>query len=1314
MLKSSQSTRKVEKMKRKFLTILLSILCLSMIVACFVSCDKDTNENEPKYALSSGEEVPATIEVEIGSLCIIPKVVNGDGTVLDFEVKAKDDSDVEINNAKFRAVVLQGYTVSYLEEEKIVVVIDVKVKDSTAPMIIVNAPEGMTVIYDSTVTIPECKVSDSSGESIVPEISVTDKDGNAVTITANTFVANVLGTYTVSYKATDKSGNSNTKTLSINCEMADLLNGFESLSDISYFADPCEKELNSEYASTGNGIKITETGTENYTYRSLYVPLKRDGAMITLNQLLKYEKLQITVYASENNELGLANATFPITAGQNIMVFTREQIQAGLKFTKGQFSEKDGFLLNLRYGTNGFWMVLDDLIGIYPRDYVPTVEADIVINGINNMPVLYASEVTLPEAVVTYNDQTLEYSVTVKDKTGSTVEVSENKFNADVVGLYTAEYAITTEGYEGYATINFICRYGTLFNDFESVEGVTYAKDSATTATKELVDGYNGHGVKITALNNFSWDQVRLPVTDEKGFVTARNFAKYDKLVFVVYVGNDLKLCTANANEQYDIKAGWNAVTFSVANFVAAGNFGENANGIYLCVNGLESGKEIIFDAIYGLHVENYEPPVAGEIKINAVNGSVIIKDEQINVPAATVIDADGNALEYEIVVKDGNGTTVTLSAGDNFTPSVLGIYELTYVITADGYDGSESIALQCKKAMLLNSFDNLSDLPYVINADTTKLCEIVNTFDGKGVKTTAPNGMSWAQVQIGAKDSKGYISWNNFKKFRKIQFVVYSSSSATFCTATNSESTGVTEGWNVVELSMSGIIAAGNFREDANGFYLCVNGLAENEYLIFDSFYGIYSDDYQPDVEVEVSIDSIDNLTAILGSEYLVPAYSATHGETELQCEIIVKDAAGNDVEVRAGKFTVASLGAYTITYKVSTPGYEGEASVTVNCKKGNLLNNFEKASDITYIGASSTNEVIEIISGNAIKVTATAAFSWARVSFPAIENGEYLTAKNLKIYQKIRFIIYSSADGVYTCNAINTEGYALNKGWNVVEFSPENMIEGFEESANGFYLCVNGLSAGEHIIFYAAYGIYSDDYVPPVAGELKIDSTDGLIALYGSEYTVPAYTAVDENGETLTCSITVTDANGLAVTVTDEKFAANVLGVYTITYTITSEGYEGEASVTVNCKKGNLLNNFEKASDITYVGASSTNEVVDALSGKAIKITANAAFSWTRVSFPAIENGGYLTVENLCKYDKIRFVIYCSGAGVYTCSSANEEYYTLKQGWNIVEFSPENIKSAFEATANGFYLCVNNVAQGDYIIMYSAEGIYADDYQI
>ena len=235
-----------------------------------------------------------------------------------------------------------------------------------------------------------------------------------------------------------------------------------------------------------------------------------------------------------------------------------------------------------------------------------------------------------------------------------------------------------------------------------------------------------------------------------------------------------------------------------------------------------------------------------------------------------------------------------------------------------------------------------------------------------------------------------------------------------------------------------------------------------------------------------------------------------------------------------------------------------------------------------------------------------------------------------------------------------------------------------------------------------------------PPVAGELKIDSIDGLIALYGSEYTLPAYTAVDENGDALTCSVTVIDANGLAVTVTDGKFTANVLGTYTITYTIVTAGYEGEASVTVNCKKGNLLNNFETASDITYVAVSTANEVVDALSGKAIKITANAAFGWTRVSFPAIENGENLTVENLRKYDKIRFVIYCSADGVYVCSAANEEGHTLKKGWNVVEFSPENIKSAFEENANGFYLCVNNVAQGDYIMMYSAEGIYADDYLI
>ena len=99
-------------MKRKFLAIVLSVLCLSMISACLVSCGTGTSENEPKYTLSNGEVIPASIDVEIGSLCIVPKVVNGDGAALDFEVKAKDESRVEINNAKFRAVVLQGYAIS--------------------------------------------------------------------------------------------------------------------------------------------------------------------------------------------------------------------------------------------------------------------------------------------------------------------------------------------------------------------------------------------------------------------------------------------------------------------------------------------------------------------------------------------------------------------------------------------------------------------------------------------------------------------------------------------------------------------------------------------------------------------------------------------------------------------------------------------------------------------------------------------------------------------------------------------------------------------------------------------------------------------------------------------------------------------------------------------------------------------------------------------------------------------------------------------------------------------------------------------------
>ena len=1300
-------------MKRKFLIILFSILCVCIIGAGFVSCKKDT-VTESRYTLSGGEEIPASIEAEVGSLCIIPKVVNGDGAELTFEVKAKDNTVVEINNGKFRAVVLGGYTISYIDNETVAVTIVVNVKDSSAPMIIVNAPEGMTVIYNSTVNIPTCKVSDSSGENITAEISVKDKDGKDVTVKDNTFVASVLGTYVVTYKATDASGNTATKTLGINCEIADLLNGFETLSDVGYFADAHEKELNTEYASTGNGVKITDTSTENYTYRSLYVPLKLDGQSISLKQLLKYEKVQLTVYASESNELGLANGTFSITAGQNIMVFTKEQIQAGLKFTKGQYSETEGFLLNLRYGTNGFWMVFDDFIGIYPRDYVPTQPAEITVNGVDGMPVLFGSEVTLPTATAVADGKDLEYTVTVKDKTGATVELNGNKFTADVVGPYTAEYEITTVGYEGYATIGFVCRYGTLFNDFESSDCVTYAKDADTTATRQTVDTFGGKGVKITALTDFAYDQVRLPIKDDGNFVTARSFAKYDKLVFVVYVGNDLKLCTANANEQYDIRKGWNAVTFSVANFVAAGNFDENANGIYLCVHGLKTGKDIIFDGIYGLRVENYEPPVAGKVNINAVNGSVIIKDKEIFVPSCTVEDSDGNALDYEVVIKDANGETVDIN-GDKFIPSVLGAYELTYTITSDGYSGSERIVLQCKKAQLLNSFDSLSDLPYVINIDTTKLAEVVKTYDGNGVKASAPNGMSWAQIQVGAKDKNGFISWKNFRKFAKIQFVVYSSSSATFGTATFSESVGVSEGWNIVELGMSAIVAAGNFREDANGFYLCVNGLGENEYLIFDSFYGIYADDYEPDVGVEVEIDSADGLTAIIGNEYALPAYKAEHDGKILECGIIVTDGAGNAVEIKDGKFAVSALGTYTITYKIITEGYEGENSISVIAKKGNVLNNFDKAADMTYIAVSATTEIVDALSGKAMKITANAAFSWTRVSFPMMENGSYLTVNNLKKYEKIRFIVYAKSS-VYICTANNNAGYTLTDGWNTIDFVPSDIIAatGFEENANGYYMCVNGLGTGESLMLYAAYGIYADDYVPTKNGELRINSIDGLIALYGNEYVIPSYTAVDADGESLDCSVTVTDNNGMVVAVNDGKFKANVLGKYTLNYKITSKGYEGEASVAVNCKKGNLLNNFDKAADMTYIAVSATTEIVEALSSKAMKITANTAFSWTRVSFPVTENGVYLTVENLKKYDKIRFVIYCSTDAVYTCTANNNEGYTLSAGWNIVEFAPDNIIAAtgFEENANGYYLCVNNVPQGGYISMYSAEGVYVDDF--
>ena len=113
---------------------------------------------------------------------------------------------------------------------------------------------------------------------------------------------------------------------------------------------------------------------------------------------------------------------------------------------------------------------------------------------------------------------------------------------------------------------------------------------------------------------------------------------------------------------------------------------------------------------------------------------------------------------------------------------------------------------------------------------------------------------------------------------------------------------------------------------------------------------------------------------------------------------------------------------------------------------------------------------------------------------------------------------------------------------------------------------------------IFAGAIGVYADDYEetedpdPEEPADLnkctiEVMAPDGMTAALGESFTPPPAVVLDENGSAVTAEYTVSvkDASGGDVTLTDNAFTPGEIGAYTITYTI--DGTDTSAQITVQC---------------------------------------------------------------------------------------------------------------------------------------------------
>lgn len=1338
-------------MKKK-LFLVSGLLGAVIGLSSFTACSLFGNKKDDITFNVDGQNVPQTMTAELGDLFIMPKVsaVLGE-ELLEVEVQVFDSTGAEVSlvNKKFKATDLNGYTIIFTASNGQVTEtteIKVSVSDTKAPTFSVKGTSGSVALLNDVVEVPECLVVDASSTSLTYTYSVKDPAGNDVAVTDNKFTVTQVGDYVITYEAEDASGNRGSKEFIVACKNAAILNNFETETDLGWVAYGGSVSTNTEFALKGNALKIEYT--MEGSWGRICVPFqKADGSYWSWKELQNFEGLQLYVYSSSPNEFGLATAVKPIDAGKNTVYFSMEEIKAAYIAAPEQYSEgPNGFYLNIRTATPGEYVILDYMLGIYANDYVP--EAELTLEGYEELPASFSvnmdNTITLPTASAKRDGVAMELSVSVTDKDGNEVTLTDNGFLATDLAGYKVTYTLTDE--IGTKTITIpvnvvdtrIPQIKVLMNermvslgalvtipasevfittgetltanvavydpegnavtvtdgafvasqkgnyticytvesavngaaDEESVvitvlegdilNGFNSAADIGWVSFGKTLETYNGTdacGLKMTANDSAGWARVCLPLRDAQGnFVALDDLLDYARVELYVNVSCDMDLGLCHAVKY--VPAGSSMVSFTIAEIkegiaVDPSQYEANENGFYLNVKSMKPGDVIIFENFVAVYAEDYKPAV-------------------------------------KMTLADGTEVPTALQVIENKTLTLLDV-----------------IAIR-KKAT----------------------------------------------------------------EYMTVSVKVYDSSN------------------NEVVLDNNGFVAT-----DLNGYtivYTAEDDLGVEELRISVTV-------LQASVP-NISVDAPDASMVYRGDEVSVPAYEIIYDEEELTATVTVTDENGDVVTVTDGKFK-AMPGVYTITYTTApTNGDEVSKAITVTCVNGKVLSDFSTVGNVQYVSYENTKEVTA--QGYKLTVSGSETKNWARVCVPFQKaDGSFYTWEEILEFDHLELVVSASvANEIGTCIAVQAVGTTETK----LIFTRAALLEGYaadpaqyEANENGFYVNVRNAVPGEYLLFKSFVGVYADDYVPAISATMEgyNEIPETVTATEGDIFTVPALTAMREGlamqvsvsvqnangenvdlennafltsqgeytimytvsdgygeeiytvqllvnekleytfaievlqkdnlasvgttvvlpesrvtastGETLVATVSVKDAEGNDVEVTDNTFVPENTGVYTIVYKAQSEQVDGgaEATITYTVVKGEIVNSFSSAADIGWVNIRHEKEVVAGETGYGLKLTAKESGSWGRICIPfKTANGAFYGWAALQECVSVDMYIYASkDMSIGLCNLP----VAVSQGFNKVTFTLAQILSAYQAdpaqyseNENGFFITYNALNDGDYIV--------------
>ena len=1017
-------------MKRRIALIALCValaLSLSMAFAC--AADK------VNFTVD-GKQISASETLELGDLYVVPDVsAERKGEKLEVEVKAFDSAGeaVKLVNGKFKVTDLGGYRIEFSAGGE-TFTLTLVVRDTKAPVFSVKGTEGSVVLFGTEVEIPECTVSDESGSDLEVVVTVKDADGETVTVTDGKFTANKLGRYTVTYSATDASGNEGKKDFTLLCKNAVMLNAFESEDDLGTVVGlNATKEVVSENTMNGNGIKITmpdKIDNPDLAWIRICVPIKTaDGGYMSWEDLKEFESVQIYIYSSVANEFGLSLRVDPIEVGKNVLMFNMSEIEAFRKTASTQYSEdENGFYFNLRYPTPGSYYILDSFIGIYADDYV----APIRIKGEDGKTLPektnadYGTEYEFPAAIATRDGRNIELTVKAYDSQNNEVTVENGRINVTDLNGYKIVYSAEDGGVRAEETvivevndtripiITVNERNGALVMKGEKI---TVPSSSVRIITGEELTA----SVKITGP-----DGNEVVVTD--GAFVASEVGEY-KLVYTALSA------TGNSGEEEITLVCKDGVRLNAFEDVSDFTWSHGSPNVTVTEENAQSGK--------GVKVEFAGSGSWGRICLPLKNkdGSYISYEDLL----------EFEYVELYVWLSSDNrlGTTIEVesySAGRNTV-------RITRQQIIDGYAADSAQYSSDANGFYLNIGDYSSSTVIVLD-------DFIGYYPENYIERA-----KWSLA--GYENIPENISAEDNKEFTVPAMTASRGGSAIEVTLKVYDSVN-----DDVSLTDGKFVPS-----DLNGYTLVWSvdgGRAEEVRVTLNVI-----DTAVP----SITVNEHDGAVIIKGEATAIPAAEGTFKENTLQVGVSVTDPDGESVTLGENAFTPKKTGTYTLVFTATADnGKKAEKTITLKCKDVVRLNAFESAADVGWVSCGGTKNVVyeNAQTGNGLLLTCENAVNWSRICVPLKMNGTFITYEQLLQFDYVELYLYLEAANEI---GLTHEVYPVTAGANVLRFTKAQIQAGYSADANqysanenGFYINVKTVTAGMKIIFDDFVGHYPE----------------------------------------------------------------------------------------------------------------------------------------------------------------------------------------------------------------------------------------------